>query len=298
LKSKLSSDPGYFAKSLPERHYELCRKFPLPTIRADLPLIVLPLRVHLVKSPILGCSDSLTANSIQTIVRTMNETYWEPQANIRFGVDVGMDFDLVEECVCPLDTAVQEDLRFFLDHKLRRGPNGKMMHKAERKSRLLGVLLSSMDYKKKNTNNKANNNSNKHPNSNNHNYNRSYDVWFLDTTGHQSQGICIDRKWRTILMGERSTKGYPKATKRPHDCLSKTMAHELGHALGLDHPQGQTFMDGTPLTREREHEHPNLMSGGSDRNGGGGYFLEDWQVSVARESAGEFLRSINKVFKK
>lgn len=272
-------------------------------MRANLPLIVLPLRVHLVKSPILGCSDSLTANSVQTMVRTMNETYWEPQANIRFGVDidvgvgvgvdagvgVGVDFDLAEECVCPLDTAVQEDLRFFLDHKLRRGPNGKMMHKAERKTQLLDVLLSSMDYKKKKYNNNSNNKAN--------NYNRSYDVWFLDTTGHQSQGICIDRKRRTILMGERSTKGYPRATKRPHDCLSKTMAHELGHALGLDHPKGQTFVDGTPLTREREHDHPNLMSGGSDRKGGGGYFLEDWQVSVARESAAKFLRSIHKVSK-
>eukprot|EP00536_Pseudo-nitzschia_multiseries_P004340 jgi/Psemu1/187903/e_gw1.72.12.1 len=299
VRSRISSDPGYFAASPEERHHELNRACPLPVVTttttttasigraAFLPRIVLPLRIHLVRSPILGCSDDLDATAVQTIVRTINETYWVPQANIRF------DLCSIEECVCPLETAVQEDFRFFLDHKLRRGPDGKMMHKAERKTRFLDIFLSSMDYKREKSDNLNNNNANANRS--------SYDVWIIDTTGHQSQGMCIDRGRRTIVMGERSTKGYPTPTKRPHDCLAKTMAHELGHALGLGHPSGRFFADGTPqlptpatatatATATTEgHSGKNLMTGGSDRNGGGGSVLEDWQVTLTRESAEHFL---------
>merc|ERR1719162_491482 len=101
-------------------------------------------------------------------------------------------------------------------------------------------------------------------------------------------------------MGERSTKGYDTPTKRPHRCLGKTAAHELGHALGLNHPHGQFFEDGNPqllLSRSssnRRGRRPqrNLMEGGSDRNGGGGSYLEQWQCSIARESAHHFLRKL------
>jgi hypothetical protein len=70
-------------------------------------------------------------------------------------------------------------------------------------------------------------------------------------------------------MGERSTKGYAFPVIRPLACLGKTLAHELGHALALDHPAGKAWScDGASKTAQFGRD--NLMTGGQDRSGGGG----------------------------
>jgi len=262
--SRILSDPGYFAKDPAQKHYELCRAVPLR--KGAMPLLVLPLRIHLIQSEWLGCSSSLNEDSIKPMVDKLNR-FWA-QARIRF------DLVLIETRECPLSRKAQEELKAFLKHKLRRGPDGRMMHKAERREKFVDVLLHSFDYS--NTT---------HNNSNSNSLCCHYDIWFMDMVGHQSQGICIDRQRRTILMGERSTKGYDTPTKRPHDCLAKTAAHELGHALTLGHPRGRRFEDGAPQATAN-----NLMSGGVDATGGGGSRLEDWQISAARQSAETVLR--------
>jgi hypothetical protein len=55
--------------------------------------------------------------------------------------------------------------------------------------------------------------------------------------------------------------------------------------------QGQCFSDGTPHTAR--HGRDNLMTGGADRQGGGGTRLEEWQILVARHSAETFLRGLH-----
>jgi len=257
---KLSSDPGYFAKNPAQRYYELCQACPISQNGLnEMVLLVLPLRMNLIRSPILGCSDALNVGSIPAIVDLMNG-YWR-QAGIFFKLVA------VEERKSNLAEELENDIKMFLRNTLRRGPDGKMMHKSERREKLVDVLLTSFDYQTT-----AN----------------TYDIWFVDMIGHQSQGICIDRRTRTVIMGERSTKGYDEPTNRPHDCLAKTAAHELGHALSLNHPMRLKFEDGQSqiLTRDKK----NLMAGGIDFRGGGGSFLEEWQICQARDSAEDFLR--------
>ncbi len=69
---------------------------------------------------------------------------------------------------------------------------------------------------------------------------------------------------------------------------AKTCAHELGHALSLDHPGRQRFPNGVSCTEQ--HGSNNLMTGGVDAAGGGGECLEAWQVLSARACAAECVR--------
>ena len=237
-----------------------------------MPLIVLPLRIHLLRSKELGCSSDLNNDAMQCIVLEMNK-YWK-QAGIQFHlsptdngvVDHDMD-QILSDDVC-------KEGKHFIMNGLTRGPDGRMQNREKRKDFYHNVLLQPLGFREAKF--------------------TSYDVYFLDMTGNGSQGVCISREYRSVIMGERSTKGYPEPTKRPHLCLAKTMAHELGHLLELGHPwdKGEKkcilFRDGVKQCVEKDVQH-NLMTGGVDKNGGGGYYLESWQICLAREEAMSFL---------
>lgn len=121
-----------------------------------------------------------------------------------------------------------------------------------------------------------------------------YDIHLFDFIGQTFQGCCIDRESHSIIMGVRSNKGYAQVTRRPDACLAKTMAHELGHALQLNHPRGQQWPDGSGYVLDAEgmgrENLDNIMVGGADRRGGGGRGLEEWQIMISRMSARHFLK--------
>jgi len=242
--------PGAFALCAEERAHRVCRICPIP--RDLLPLLRLPLRFVLVRDEHLGCS--VPVSDIPTIAEEVNQ-YWK-QAGITFTpllapVEVSYPGgDVHGRSVVDLKTAISS---------LCRGDDGRMTEKTLRRRLFLEHIM-------------------KDPHFDPH---TAFNVWILDFIGQESQGVCIDRGSHSIIIGQRSNKGYPEVTVRSLPCLSKTIAHELGHALGLDHPGGGRFSDGDPLCGYRR----NLMTGGVDKRGGGGYYLEDWQIVLTRDTA-------------
>ena len=268
-------NPESFSLPMEEMYYQQCLVCPLSdVVRTQMPSLVLPLRIHLLRSKELGCSSDLNQESMQQIVMQMNR-FWE-QAGIQFelsGIGNASNGIIDHDMDQLLSDTVRQGSKHFIYTGLTRGPDGRMQNRSKRKELYLNTLLAPFNFR----NDKS-----------------SYDVYFFDMTGNGSQGVCISREDRVVIMGERSTKGYPEPTKRPHECLAKTMAHELGHALGLGHPWDKAtktcllFRDGTKQCIER-HEDDNLMKGGEDRTGGGGHYLESWQICLARDEALIFL---------
>lgn len=242
--------PGGFALSAEEKAYRACRGCPVP--REHLPMVKLPLRFVLVRDQLIGCTISSADTAV--LVCELNQ-YWK-QAGITFiptsePVEVFFpDGTAHGKAVCDLKDSIWS---------LCRGEDGKMTGKGLRKEVFLGHLMKDPPF----------------------DAHSAFNIWIFDFLGHGSQGVCIDRDSHSVIIGQRSNKGYPEIVFRPLPCLGKTMAHELGHALGLDHPEGCRFIDGIPFCGTKK----NLMTGGSDRRGGGGDYLEDWQIIVTRENA-------------
>eukprot|EP01082_Thalassiosira_pseudonana_P016106 g13848.t1 g13848 contig9:593107-594069(-) len=271
-----ATSPDWFSLSPEEQFHRQCIACPLTNeVRCQMPLITLPLRVHLIRSEELGCSTDLNCESMKQIVREMN-TYWL-QAGIQFQLsNVGNESDGILENNLDnlIPQNVRRETRQFIINGLTRGPDGRMQNREKRQRVYTNTLLRPLNF---------------------HNDTQTYDVYFFDMIGSGSQGVCISRSLNAVIMGERSTKGYDVPTKRPHTCIAKTMAHELGHALGLGHPEGMRFRDGTDQC-EKRGERRNLMCGGTDKQGGGGAYLEPWQVCLTREEATKFLEGCRRSY--
>lgn len=227
----------------------------------DAPPIVLPLHIHLSRGSHLGCELSIE-ECREEIVPRLNEI-WRSVANISFDLVTVSEHEWPEE----VSGTSQGELRRQIWNLSRDRASGKMNGKDVRRDIFINKLIGQ---------------ANINP--------TTYDVWIFDFIGMKSQGCCIDRFNRVIIMGQRSTKGYIEPTLRPLTGLAKTMAHELGHALGLNHPKGRKFKDGTTQTVDTARN--NLMIGGVDETGGGGELLCRWQVLLARHFALKFLTTL------
>jgi hypothetical protein len=249
---------GSFALSRDEALWAASRGHPQPAPGcAAPPLLVVPLRFHIARGPGVG-TDLTAAQCAEGILPRVNELWY--QAGIQFELVEIVDHTWAEA----IRDASVESIREQIWGLCRDPATGRMMGKEIRKNIFMNYLIGP------------------------ENLNSStYDVWFFDFIGKQSQGCCIDRGTRTVIMGRRSSKGYPGPTARPLACLGKTCAHEIGHALSLGHPSGQRFRDGTACDSSTGRN--NLMTGGKDSNGGGGELLCMWQVLAAREAAKQML---------
>jgi len=180
-----------------------------------MPILTLPLRIHLIRSDELGCSPDLNVSSIPLIVDEMN-TYWK-QAGIRFRLMCERTTQTPDDRPfdTPTDTAdaetnnangnhghygdgiIEHDIdkiipresrqraRRLIRHGLIRGPDGKIQNKDQRQRVFTGELLQPLGYRDV--------------------YLKSFDIYFFDMVGMGSQGVCICRSSRTVIMGERST---------------------------------------------------------------------------------------------
>jgi len=258
---KTLSKVGLFSKSIEQRFYDQCCQCPIPPLALQqIPILKLPLRIHLARtdtSDDIGCSHALKEHSVRTIVDQMNE-YWV-QAGIFFHLAQIQEYQPIRTSTSTTKPLSLNERRFIQSYLTETFKRGDRQHRNLFLSTLLPHTL----------------------------HNDAYDIYFFDNIGNTLQGVCIDRPTHTIIMGERSTKGYDTWTCRPYSCLAKTMAHELGHALGLNHPKNRVFDDGRPQTLTAGER--NLMTGGLDVRGGGGWFLEQWQICVTRKYACEFL---------
>lgn len=254
--SRLQNIPSTFSLGQEELFYLQCIDVPLPPLHM-FPKITLPLRINLVRSNILGCNVSQIVTD--EVTGRINELYsqagivWDPIFQEERNLD-----DLIPE-------SKQKELRNIILDKIGRNSNQK---RGTRRKVFLQQILSLFNYQTTQD---------------------MYDIWLFDIIGNTSQGCCIDRLSRTIIMGERSNKGYRDYTIRKAFNLATTMAHELGHALKLGHPRNRAFSDGRPHNLSGR---PNVMSGGIDARGGGGDHLEDWQICMVRSAAEEYLAYI------
>jgi hypothetical protein len=130
-----ATQPGAFAESPAETSWNLSRSIPLPTL-GTIPILVLPLRIHLASGPEFGCS--LTEDEVNFHVVPMMNEYW---------AQAGIEWTL--ECVRAMEWPADPDgTRSSLADarngiwNLRRDPStGKMAGKDVRRELFLGCLL-------------------------------------------------------------------------------------------------------------------------------------------------------------
>jgi hypothetical protein len=296
-------DPSYFTNPHDYQYYLQCCSCPLPLI-CSIPPIVLPLHVYICRNTkSFQCSSDLNPTTILDIIKETNETYWTKYANIVFECTSDTIFD-----VSLGDTLQKEQHEYYIEsiYQSKRNPRRRTLadyHPINHKTYHQFVRDTIMSYSREKKSNPS-----------------AISICFLDCIGHTLQGVCLSspksvapihfynhnvNKKSTkqlegirskpqpttalpsiILIGERSNKGYINFTKRPHTCLAKTLGHELGHALSLKHIRNQTFRNTN--IRKNCSNIPNLMEGGQDVLGGGGYYLEQWQICMARETAAQF----------
>lgn len=146
--SILSTRPDWFSLPPEERFHQQCLSCPLnECIKSQMPYLLLPLRIHLLRSKesTLGCSSDLNEESIKLIVSQMNR-YWE-QARIRFrllspATDLTCTPGIAEQDLDRvLPKHIQTEAKRFIEHDLTRGPDGRMRHRSKRKDLYLDALL-------------------------------------------------------------------------------------------------------------------------------------------------------------